>query len=185
MSFKRAGVAKLVPTIAALLGVVVGAVVSGFFQLQSQKIAARESEDTAHYARSYAAGQSLAKAGADYFSKLTYFIALAQTPGQIPQFDDQVRELNRLGFELSFQTTPITAEKILQANLYVAELMAAHQDAEKLKILEPKSKILGELYLAVYTDVARYRLSSGPSENRNELLTSLVQLLMEKPKTPK
>ena len=69
--------------------------------------------------------------------------------------------------------------------MYISELMAAAGRPDKLKALEAKSKVLGETYLSIYADVARFRFTSGPTAGRDELLTSFLQLLWQSPEKSK
>ena len=180
---------SLIPAIAAavsgLLGVVVGAFVSGHYQIESQRMVAQQSENTAQYEMSRAAAQSLANGAAEYLADLSSLAVVARTPEKIQNLDDRMRALYRSAFEVSLQTTIPTAQKILDSNLYISEVMAASGNPDKLKALEAKGKVLGETYLAIYTDVARFRVTSGPTAGRDELLTSFLQLLAQHPEKSK
>jgi hypothetical protein len=171
-------VSGLVAALSGLLGVVVGTIVSGHYQLESQRIIAQQSENMAQYETSRVAAQALVKVAAQYFSELSYLATLAKTPEKINNLDEHMQSLYRSGFELSLQTTIPTAQKVLESNVYISEIMAAAHEPERLRTLEAKSKVLGETYLSIYTDVARFRVTSGPTVGRDELLTSVLQLLV-------
>ena len=165
--------------IAGLFGVVVGAVVSGHYQLESQRIAFQESENAAQYETSRAAAQSLGKTAAGYLTELFHLGVLARTPAKIPDGGERMRALYSSAFELSLQTTLPTAQKIFEANVHVSELLAAAGDPDKLKALEPQDKVLGEVFVLLYSDMARFRFTSGPTTGRDELLTSVLQMLAQ------
>ncbi len=160
-------------------GVMLGAYISGHYQLESQRIAAQQSENVQRYESSRALGQELAKNAGEYFTEVTYLATFAKTPGQIKDLDERMRALQQAAFKLSLMTTLPTAQKIFEANVYVAELLKAAGDPAALKTLEPKSNVLGELYISLYSDVARFRWNAGPTTGRDELLTSVLQLLAQ------
>jgi hypothetical protein len=166
---------------AGFFGVIVGSVVSGYFQLASQRITAEQSEHLAQYETSRAAAREITKNAADWLTEVSALTVAARTSGNLPDIDGRMKALTRAGLELSLQTSLPTAQKILNANVYVSELLAARGSAEKLKALEPRASSLGEAYVAVYSDVARYRFTSGPSMAQDELITSFLQMLAASP----
>ena len=48
--------------------------------------------------------------------------------------------------------------------------MEAAHEPDKLRTLEAKRRLLGETYVSVYTDVARFRVTSGPTAGRDEFI---------------
>jgi hypothetical protein len=160
---------SLVPALAAavsgLLGVVVGAVVSGHYQLESQRITAQQSENAAQYETSRAAAQSLVKGAAEYLAELAYLVTAGKTPEKIENLDERMRVLYRSAFELSLQTTIPTAQKIFESNVYVSEVMAAAREPAKLTALEAEQDSRRDVPLHLYGCCpvsGHFRAHSGP-----------------------
>ena len=170
----------IAPAVSGLAGVIVGAYIAGHYQLETQRLHAQQAETVERYQGSRALSLDLAAEAAQYLTVLSYLATItAAAPQNDKDLDNRLRALQRSAFGLSLKTSVPTAVKVFEANAYVVELLRAKGDPERLKTVQARGKLLGEVYVALYAEVARYRLSSLPAARRDELIMSFLQLLTQ------
>lgn len=175
----------IAPAVSGLVGVVVGAYITGHYQLETQRLHAQQAETVERYQGSRALSLDLAAEAAQYLTELSYLATItAVAPQNDKDLDNRLKALQRSAFGLGLKTSVPTTVKVFEANAYVGELLLAKGDPERLKAVRTRGKVLGEVYVALYAEVARFRLSSLPAAGRDELIMSFLQLLTQSSAKP-
>jgi hypothetical protein len=178
--------ALIAPALSGLGGVVLGAYIAGHYQLEAQRLHAQQAEAVERYQGSRALSLDLAGEAAQYLTELSALAVVGAARAQNDkELDNRLKALHRSAFSISLKTSVPATVKVLEANAYVLERLQAKGDPERLKTIEARSKVLGEVYLALYAEVARFRLSALPDAARDELLVSFFQLLTRPETKPK
>jgi hypothetical protein len=178
---KTSHLASLGPALIALLGVAIGGGLTGYFQTRVQKEASALAamQETSKNSREF--NDKLASLSADYLNRLALFGFLfdASAAPDKGRLMAQYMEFQKVALDLSLRTSLPASLKILQSIQVALKVVNATNGGKQIdEVQQQYSKAFAETYLAVYAEVARYRLTSGPDATQQEVVTTLMQLLM-------
>jgi hypothetical protein len=159
----------------ALVGAIAGALITGYCQLEAQRIAARQAETLESYQASREIGLDYVETAAAYLHDLIYLSSCAGSGvGVTFEAEERLASLNQLTLELSLRSSLETSRELVEANTHVSELLSTSAITPEQEAL--KSQAIAEAYVAIYFEAARYRLSASPTALRDELITLFLQL---------
>lgn len=158
-----------------LIGVIVGALITGGFQLAVQKSSSEEALRIEGVQASRELALDYTDAAADYFNDLAYVIFFPQ-PGhslEVTGSEARVERLGRSASELALKSSPEVASAVLgaqsEAELYFAGVSALASDE--------RGRLYAETFIAVYNEASRHRLGSTPTAASDELLATFLKSL--------
>jgi len=178
---KDSKVSVYVPAIFGLVGVIIGALITGYFQLQTTK-AATEKDLAIESAKGSRELQAQVVAlSSEYMSSLFYFTAQTNKDVATPEGMQKYLELQERTIKLALITSFPTSQKIAIMTSRVGELFSVPLGSNERNELSTKfAEDYASLLVALYTEIARYRFRSTPDSMKDEALLILFQSMMNK-----
>jgi hypothetical protein len=163
-----------------LLGVLMGSLLTGFFQLQSTKASLEKDLSIESAQGSRQMQSTFVDLASRYMSELQALTAERKVDLSTENGFKRVREFQTLSYKLSLYVSMPTAKKLIEVSakvhsVYTLEIGSPEREEATDLFIREATK----LYIALYSEAARYRLRSTPNAADDEVMLTLFQSLLE------
>lgn len=169
----------LMPAIVGLIGVIVGSAVSGWVQFKASQLSFEKERMVEAGKASRELGDELLKSATAYFSSQFTMATLSEAELADEKFVVQFRQTQAEGLKLSLVTSLPTSRKVLDCNVKSAHLLSVPEGPERIKARKALEQSIGQAFIAVYFDLAKYRWRASPDSRSDEVIYSLFQIFGE------